>query len=84
MVGGDDVQWGQVPVVVLAGGDPADFSEVAASVVAVLGRAARPARLVRVEVIPLLASGKPDRRALASNMGAWHKELGRSGPNNND
>nr|WP_233205687.1 AMP-binding protein [Cryobacterium sp. Y82] len=93
VIGADDDEWGQVPVVVV-GGDTADFSAVTAAVVAVLGRAARPARVVRVEAIPLLASGKPDRRALAgtalgsaalaTNMGAWHKELGRSGPNNND
>ncbi|WP_420898435.1 AMP-binding protein [Cryobacterium serini] len=93
VIGADDDEWGQVPVVVVGGGT-ADFSAVAAAVVAVLGRAARPARVVRVEAIPLLASGKPDRRALAgtalgsaalaTNMGAWHKELGRSGPNNND
>lgn len=92
VVGVDDERWGQVPVVVVAGG--AIEGGLAASVMAVLGRAARPARVVRVPEIGLLASGKPDRRALAaaavaspaldSNMGAWHKELGRSGPNNND
>ncbi|WP_338144894.1 AMP-binding protein [Cryobacterium lyxosi] len=88
VIGADDDEWGQVPVVV-TGGDPLNFSDVAASVVAALGRAARPARVVLVAAIPLLTSGKPDRRTLAStalpsNMGAWHKELGRSGPNNND
>ena len=88
VLGADDAIWGQVPVVLVAGGD-AVAGELAASVVAALGRAAKPARVVRVEAIPLLASGKPDRRALASavlasSMGAWHKELGRSGPNNND
>ncbi|WP_174843258.1 AMP-binding protein [Cryobacterium glaciale] len=87
VVGADDETWGQVPVVVVAGG--AIDGGLAASVMAVLGRAARPARVVRVPEIVLLASGKPDRRALAaaalaSTMGAWHKELGRSGPNNND
>lgn len=91
VLGGDDATWGQVPVVLVAGGEPAaaDLDTVAAFVVATLGRAARPASIVRVKEIPLLASGKPDRQALAgaapaSNMGAWHKELGRSGPNNND
>ncbi|WP_174721750.1 AMP-binding protein [Cryobacterium sp. TMT1-3] len=96
VVGVDDERWGQVPVIVVAGG--AIEGGLAASVVALLGRAARPARIVRVPEIVLLASGKPDRRALAgaaaslaqadpaldSTMGAWHKELGRSGPNNND
>ncbi|WP_241985389.1 AMP-binding protein [Cryobacterium sp. TMS1-20-1] len=106
VLGGDDAQWGQVPVLVVAGPESAaaDLAVVGASVVALLGRAARPARVVRVEQIPLLASGKPDRVALAgivlagtvlastvlagpgptSSMVAWHKELGRSGPNNKD
>ena len=84
VIGGEDAQWGQVPVVVVAGTVAVDLAGVAASVVALLGRAARPAGVVRVEAMPLLASGKPDRQALASSMGAWHKELGRQGPNNND
>ena len=92
VIGVDDEEWGQVPVVVVAGGGAemtAVFMDVAASVVRALGRAAKPARVVRVSELPLLASGKPDRTALAraagaSTMGAWHKELGRSGPNNND
>ncbi|WP_233198147.1 MULTISPECIES: AMP-binding protein [unclassified Cryobacterium] len=67
VLGGDDAQWGQVPVLVVAGaeGAAADLAGVRASVVALLGRAARPARVVRVEQILLLASGKPDRVALA-------------------
>lgn len=83
VIGGDDEKWGKVPVVVVAGGEGAEV-DLMASIVAMLGRAARPARVVRVAEIPLLTSGKPDRAALASNMGAWHKELGRPGPNNND
>jgi O-succinylbenzoic acid--CoA ligase len=68
----DDAQWGQVPVVVLRQreGEAADLAVVAASVVAVLGRAAKPARVVRVEQIPLLASGKTDRVALARQVSA--------------
>ncbi|TFD61804.1 o-succinylbenzoate--CoA ligase [Cryobacterium suzukii] len=68
VVGGDDVQWGQVPVVVLAGGAgvATDLAGVAASVVPVLGRAARPTRIVVVTAIPLLPSGKPDRLALVT------------------
>lgn len=86
VIGADDATWGQVPVVVTTGGEPlaADCSGLAAAVVQALGRAARLARLVGVAEIPLLPSGKPDRMALAGNMGAWHKELGRHGPNNND
>ncbi|WP_233201873.1 AMP-binding protein [Cryobacterium sp. Y11] len=72
VVGADDAQWGQVPVVVLAGGIGAatELAGVAASVVALLGRAARPARIVMVGQIPQLASGKPDRAALAQYAAA--------------
>ena len=58
-----DPEWGQVPVVVSAG-DPPALEVVRAAVTLALGRAARPARIVRVDAIPLLASGKPDRQAL--------------------
>ncbi|MBD8536193.1 acyl-CoA synthetase, partial [Plantibacter sp. CFBP 13570] len=34
-----------------------------------LGRPARPARLVRLAELPLLASGKPDLVALRSRLG---------------
>lgn len=64
-----DPVWGQVPVLVLAAGDPPALETVRATVAAVLGRAARPARIVLVEAIPLLASGKPDRQALAALVG---------------
>ncbi|WP_240607222.1 AMP-binding protein [Cryobacterium aureum] len=70
VIGGDDEVWGQVPVVVVVVGEAAGDAVVAASVVAALGRAARPARIVRVAEIPLLASGKPDRRALAAQLPA--------------
>jgi len=73
----DDAQWGQVPVVVLGQreGEAADLAVVAASVVAVLGRAAKPARVVRVDQIPLLASGKTDRVALARQVSASTVDL---------
>ncbi len=85
VVAGEDREWGQVPVVVVAGSEAAvgELSGLAASVVRVLGRAAKPARVVGLSEIPLLDSGKPNRAGLASSMGEWHKELGRSGPNNN-
>ena len=66
-----DITWGQVPVLVVPvapGGD--DLAEdaldrIGEAVASVLGKAARPARLVRVASIPQLSTGKPDRRTLA-------------------
>ncbi|WP_233199535.1 AMP-binding protein [Cryobacterium sp. N22] len=59
-----DPVWGQAPVVVLAATAPPPLEPVRAAAAAALGRAARPARIVTVDAIPLLASGKPDRQAL--------------------
>ncbi|WP_241981018.1 AMP-binding protein [Cryobacterium sp. TMT2-23] len=73
VVGVDDPQWGQVPVIVRdgaagagtgPGADPAALARAGEAVASVLGRAARPARIVTVSAIPHLASGKPDRQAL--------------------
>lgn len=60
-----DPEWGDVPVVVTTAVD-ADLAAVRDAVGGALGRAAAPRRLVVVPEIPLLPSGKPDRRALAS------------------
>ncbi|AMM22544.1 o-succinylbenzoate--CoA ligase [Frondihabitans sp. PAMC 28766] len=65
-------RWGEVPVVVVArdgrtqGGmhGPDALDRVRVAVAETAGRAARPDRLVEVDVIPLLPSGKPDRVAL--------------------
>lgn len=54
-------EWGEVPVVVTA--RPLDLERVREHVGAALGRAARPAAVVLVDTVPMLASGKPDRRA---------------------
>ena len=62
----DDNRWGQVPVVVATRDMP--LGELRALAVAALGVAAAPSRLVVVERIPLLASGKPDRRALLKGL----------------
>lgn len=62
-------QWGQVPVVVTSRAASAGLAEVRAHVAAALGRAAAPAGLVAVQELPLLASGKPDRVALARLAG---------------
>jgi O-succinylbenzoic acid--CoA ligase len=74
VVRADDAEWGQVPVVVIAPAvepvavvEPVETSALAAirqAVETALGKAARPARLVALAEIPLLDSGKPDRRAL--------------------
>jgi len=55
-------EWGEVPVV--ATEQPLDLEAVRVHVGATLGRAARPADVVLVERIPMLPSGKPDRRAV--------------------
>ncbi|TFC77453.1 o-succinylbenzoate--CoA ligase [Cryobacterium cheniae] len=71
VVARSDLTWGQVPVLVVPGapgdaGLPADTLErIGEAVASVLGKAARPARLVRVASIPQLSTGKPDRRELA-------------------
>jgi O-succinylbenzoic acid--CoA ligase len=55
----DHDRWGQVPVVVAT--RDMDLAVLRALAVDRLGRAAAPDRLVVVESIPTLASGKPDR-----------------------
>jgi O-succinylbenzoic acid--CoA ligase len=54
-------EWGEVPVVVTE--HPVDLEVVRARVGDALGRAARPAEVLVVDRLPMLASGKPDRRA---------------------
>jgi O-succinylbenzoic acid--CoA ligase len=64
VVGAQHARWGQVPVVFTAGaGDAAAAIE---AVGARLGAPARPDRVIRLDAIPMLPSGKPDRVALAS------------------
>lgn len=75
VVGADDERWGAVPVVVVAAGpeaaalapDGSDavLEDLRSEVGTRLGVAARPARVMRVDSLPLLATGKPDRRAIA-------------------
>ncbi|MEK6310476.1 MAG: AMP-binding protein [Curtobacterium sp.] len=55
-------EWGEVPVVVTD--RPIDLDRVREAVGTALGRAARPADVVVVDHLPMLASGKPDRRAV--------------------
>jgi len=55
-------EWGEVPVVVTE--QPLDLDTVRSHVGNALGRAARPAAVVVVDRLPMLPSGKPDRRAI--------------------
>jgi O-succinylbenzoic acid--CoA ligase len=64
-------EWGQVSVVVTEGEVDADsLDRVRAAVIAGPGRAAAPVRIVHVDALPTLASGKPDRLALARRLAA--------------
>jgi len=72
VVAADDPQWGQVPLVVRPvlphPGEgtvvDTDLTSLTKIVASALGRAARPARVITVAAMPMLASGKPDREAL--------------------
>ncbi|MEO6825973.1 MAG: AMP-binding protein [Microbacteriaceae bacterium] len=57
--------WGQVPVILLDHDPSVSLEFVRARIAARLGRAAAPDRIVQIERMPLLASGKPDRLRLA-------------------
>ncbi|WP_394327843.1 AMP-binding protein [Agromyces cerinus] len=63
----DDHEWGQRPAVAVAGAAAsATLAELAAATDASgLSPAARPVRLLRLDAMPQLASGKPDRRRIA-------------------
>jgi o-succinylbenzoate---CoA ligase len=52
-------RWGEVPVVITT--RAVDLDELRAAVKAELGAASAPERVIVVDAIPLLASGKPDR-----------------------
>lgn len=61
VVAARDPRWGEVPVAFTA--SAAESADAVAAVGAALGAAARP-RVIRLDALPLLASGKPDRPAL--------------------
>ncbi len=63
VVRASSARWGEVPVVITTG--TAQLDTLRADVAAALGRAAAPAVVVTVDELPMLASGKPDRVALA-------------------
>lgn len=65
VVGAPSQQWGQEPVVVLTWNPgPEQRERLRDAVVSELGRASVPRRLLSLERLPVLSSGKPDRRAL--------------------
>jgi O-succinylbenzoic acid--CoA ligase len=63
-----DDRWGEVPVVVTA--SALDAVAAIAAVERALGAPARPARVIRVDALPVLASGKVDRVALTAMASA--------------
>ncbi len=60
-----DDRWGEVPVVVTVGRHP-ELSDIADAVASALGKPARPAHVVRLDSLPVLPSGKPDRLAIVA------------------
>jgi len=70
VVGIDDERWGEASVIVAARGEVLRRSEsdqlvhARDAVAEALGKHARPARLILVDAIATLASGKPDREAI--------------------
>lgn len=71
VVGAPHARWGQTPVMVTAAADDAErlLDAARGAVERALGKPARPDRILVVDEIPRLASGKPDRRALAERAG---------------
>ncbi|MDZ8200151.1 AMP-binding protein [Microbacterium sp. SSW1-59] len=78
VVGVDDARWGEVPVVVASRGEAlrrsesVQFEEARGVVADRIGAHARPARLVLVDEVPLLPSGKPDREAIRAAVASLH------------
>ncbi|WP_308798631.1 AMP-binding enzyme [Agromyces silvae] len=65
VVAADDPEWGQRAVVVAAEASVSLAELARATDAASLPPAGRPVRFVRLDRLPMLASGKPDRRAVA-------------------
>lgn len=60
-----DARWGERPVAVAAGPEVDDAAAIA-HVGARLGAVARPSLVIRVDSLPTLPSGKPDRREISA------------------
>ncbi|MBX9472417.1 AMP-binding protein [Microcella sp.] len=70
VIAGHDPEWGEVPVVVTTA-RPA-LADLRRAVGAVLPPEARPDRILTVDALPLLPSGKPDRLALTRRVTQGH------------
>lgn len=78
VVGVPDERWGEASVVVAARGEAlrrseaTQLEEARAAVEAEIGAHARPSRLVLVDELPTLLSGKPDRETIRRAVAALH------------
>ena len=70
VVAGHHPEWGEVPVVVTT--TRPDLESLRRAVGAAMPPEARPDRILTVDAVPLLPSGKPDRLALARRAAAGH------------
>jgi O-succinylbenzoic acid--CoA ligase len=57
-------EWGETPVVVATSSPP--LEQLRAAITTALGHAAAPSRVLLVDAMPVLSSGKPDRLAIAA------------------
>lgn len=64
VIGAPSERWGEQSVVVTDSPNPPSLDDIRSHVAAELGKESRPARILSVEEVPLLASGKPDRQLL--------------------
>lgn len=78
VVGVEDERWGEASVIVTARGEvlrrsePEQLAQARDAVEEELGKHARPARLIMVDEIEVLSSGKPDREAIRRMVAELH------------